>query len=62
MEEKPKVQISETPSKTTMITDAKKKIAARRGTMLPPKKAKIQPPSTYKRVYRWWQKPSIKYA
>lgn len=66
----PKVLMQdEEGERTARMTVSKEKIAARRGTMRPMKaqmerykKENLKPRSTYKNVYRWWEKESIKYA
>lgn len=68
---KPKVVVSheEEDKQVLKLTKSREKIAARRGTMMPLKaqmekykKEKQKPRSTYKNVYRWWEKDSVKYA
>lgn len=66
----PKVLVQdEEEEKRERMTVSKEKIAARRGTMKPMKaqvdrykRENLKPRSTFKNVYRWWEKDSIKYA
>lgn len=66
----PKVVVQdEGEEKWEPMSVSKEKIAARRGTMKPMKaqvdrykKDHLKPRSTFKNVYRWWEKESIKYA
>lgn len=66
----PRVTLQAPPDKKEKIrigklSASKEKLAARRGTMMPikmMKKGPKKPRSTFKNVYRWWEKEPIKYA
>ncbi|KAF5308803.1 hypothetical protein FQR65_LT06036 [Abscondita terminalis] len=58
------VKIVEAKKRYKSSAEVRKKVAARRPTMPPGKERRVTIVATaaYKRAFRWWQKPSVKYA